>query len=176
MRPELKALYTPAVVESALAAIGVTESRLLSDWHAATYGGLRPDGGCVLRLSHAAHRTGPQIAAELTWMRELIALGIAAPAPLCSAAGRYTEPLGPDGAFTAVAFSLLRGHEIGPDDWNTPLFERWGQLVGRLHRLTLRNRPTHARPQWHESDFLNFERYIPEAETEVKTQARALLA
>lgn len=176
MRPELKALYTPVVADSALAAFGVTEPRLLSDWHAETYGGMRPDGGCVLRLSHVKHRTAAHIGAELAWMRELIALGIAAPAPLRSIHGRHSETLGPDRAFTAVAFGLLRGRAIGPDDWNDALFERWGQLVGRLHHLTLRERPAHPRPQWHESDFLNFERYIPDAEVAVKAQARAILS
>jgi Ser/Thr protein kinase RdoA (MazF antagonist) len=176
VRPELKSLYTTTIVQQALDTFGVTESRLLSDWHAATYGGARSDGGCVLRLSHAAHRTGAQIEAELAWMRELIALSVAAPAPLRSVSGRYAEAIGDDRAFTAVAFGLLRGREIGPDDWGPALFERWGELVGRLHQLTTSHRPAHARPHWHESDFLNIERYIPDAETTVKASARALLA
>jgi Ser/Thr protein kinase RdoA (MazF antagonist) len=176
MRPELKALYTPAVVRQALSVFGLTESRLLSDWHAETYGGARADGRCVLRLSHAAHRTSAQIEAELAWMRELIALGIAAPAPLLSVRGHSVETIGDDHSFTVVAFGLLRGHEISPDDWGPGLFEQWGRLVGRLHRLATQHRPAHARPHWHESDFLNIERYIPDAETAVKDQARALIA
>ena len=176
MRPELKALYTPVIVQQALDAFGVRDSRLLSDWHAATYGGASAGGGCILRLSHAAHRTSLQIEAELAWMRELNTAGIAAPAPLRSVLGNFVETFGDNGAFTAAAFSLLRGRAIGMEDWAPQLFERWGQLVGHLHRLTATQHPAHARPHWHESDFLNIERYIPDSEKVVKARARALIA
>ena len=109
-------------------------------------------------------------------MRELIAAGIAAPAPLPSVHGRFVETFGADGAFTAVAFSLLRGREISADDWAPRLFERWGQLIGQLHKFAVQQRPTHTRPPWHESDFLNIERYIPDSEAMVKDRARVLIA
>ena len=86
------------------------------------------------------------------------------------------EILGDDGVFTAVAFSLLRGREIGPTDWGPELFEQWGGLTGKLHHLTVQHRPAHARPQWHESDFLNIERYIPDSEPAVKNRARTVIA
>ncbi len=176
VRPELKSRYTPEVVAQLQAAFGTSAGKLLSDWHAETYACEGPQGKFVLRLSHRAHRSRTHVEAELAWMRELSAAGFKVPAPLRSVRGNYVEALPADDEFSAAAFSLLQGREIGPEDWRPPLFQQWGRLVGRLHRHSVRNLPAHRRPAWHESDFLNIERYIPDSEPVVKEKARAIIA
>ena len=176
MRPELKSRYTPNVVAQLQAAFGASAGKLLADWHAETYECDSLNGKFVLRLSHSAHRSRAHVEAELAWIRELRAAGFNVPAPLRSLRGNFVESLVADGEFSAAAFSLLQGREIGPDDWRSPLFQEWGRLVGRLHRHSVSHPPAHRRPAWHESDFLNIERYIPDSEPVVKEQARGSIA
>jgi Ser/Thr protein kinase RdoA (MazF antagonist) len=176
MRPELKSRYTAEVIAQLQGAFGASAGKLLSDWHAETYLCDGPRGSFVLRVSHSAHRSRMHVEAELAWMRELSRAGFHVPVPLPSLRGNFVETPMADAEFSGAAFSLLRGREIGPDDWQPALFRRWGRLVGRLHRHSIEHPPAHRRPAWFESDFLNVERYIPDSERAVKKNAREIIA
>lgn len=175
MRPEIAAHYSPQVVGQALDRFGIRNVRVLSDWHARTLQGMRNGETCVLRVSHSAHRTFDEISGEVAWIRDLEAVGIPAPQPLPSLAGRLCEKIEGDGwHMTAVAFSALHGRELTDSDWNQRTFRAWGGLIGRLHRHA-RQAPAYVRKPWYESDFLNFARYLSSEEHFVRENAEALV-
>jgi Ser/Thr protein kinase RdoA (MazF antagonist) len=114
----------------------------------------------VLRLTTDAHRTRALLEAELDFVDHLSAGGLrvarAVPAP--------------DGARVLDASSLVRRGETvhatvvewldgrhftyRSPDIDRPLFRRWGETMGRLHRLscTFEARPGVGRPEWHEDE------------------------
>lgn len=176
MRPEIAQQYTPELIARAFEDFEITDSKVLSAWHAMTFLGNRRGQPCVVRISHSAHRSIAEIEAEVAWMRELIEIGIEAPVPQRSVRGNYCEALANgESQFTAVAFGELRGKEITDDHWNDRTFQAWGELTGRLHRYSRAVRPNHCRKQWHESDFLNFDRYLSPDDELVRERTRAVV-
>jgi len=150
--------------------------KLLSDWHAFTFETHSRDNSYILRVSDDTHRTQADIEAELEWVAFARNGGVTAPAVIPSIHGRCTEVVDAGASrFTAVLFEKLSGKPVADADWNSNLFKRWGELVGRLHRLSVQFRPSKRRPQWQQSDFLNINSYIPDDLSEIKRIGHELL-
>lgn len=150
--------------------------KLLSSWHAFTLEVYRGKTPFILRISDHKHRSRADIEGELEWIEWARKGGVTAPLIIPSQYGQNTEVFdaGPS-LFTAVLFEKLSGRPVADADWNAGLFERWGALVGRLHRLSLGFRPAKPRAFWHDSDFLNVEAYIPDDLNEIKRAGRELI-
>jgi len=73
-----------------------------------------------------------------------------------------------DSYFSVVSYEKLIGEPIGDSLWNETLFRRWGTLLGKLHRLSLKYVPRNRRNTWHESDFPNLEAYIPSTDRDIR--------
>lgn len=150
--------------------------KLLSDWHAFTFEVYRGGNTFILRISDDSHRSVADIEGELEWIEFARRGGIAAPLIIRSKYGRTTEVIdaGPS-QFTAVLFEKLHGKPVTDADWNAGLFERWGALVGRLHRVSTAFHPSKRRAHWWDSEFLNVEAYIPDELFEIKRAAHELI-
>lgn len=65
------------------------------------------------------------------------------------------------------------------EQWNAELFESWGEVMGRMHRLTkdyhLPN-PAWKRQEWYEEDALKLEKYLTPSDTLVREKTEQLLA
>jgi Ser/Thr protein kinase RdoA (MazF antagonist) len=113
----------------------------------------------ILRLTHSSHHTEDEIIAELDWINFLIQQGVPASAPLLSRNNRQTEcyPV-QNSYFVATAFKYAPGHFIdwsSPQDWNPTLIQTFGQIVGRMHRVTKHYNPQNLkqkRSHWYEDD------------------------
>jgi amicoumacin kinase len=153
------------------------ETKLLSDWHAFTFEVRRHGVSYILRVTDDTHRTKSEIEGELEWMIFLRANGITVPSVIPSSKGQILEVLKAlDSEFTAVLFEKFDGRPVSDSDWNSSFFERWGGLVGRLHRLSTGTFRSNARPVWHRSDFLNVDAYIPGNLPKIGNAARELIA
>lgn len=150
--------------------------KLLSDWHAFTFEVYRGEISFILRISDDSHRSVADIEGELEWIEFARRGGVSAPLVIPSKYGRTTEVIeaGPS-QFTAVLFEKLHGKPVVDTDWNSGLFERWGALVGRLHRLSTAFHSSKHRAYWWDSDFLNVDAYIPDDLFEIKQAARELV-
>jgi Ser/Thr protein kinase RdoA (MazF antagonist) len=178
MTSEIKARFNEACLHDILGRYGLeARHQLLSDWHAFTFEVYRGNEPFILRISDDSHRTKEDIEGELEWMAFVQKGGVQVPSVMVSNSGQKNCEVLQAGAstFTAVLFEKLNGRVVSQEDWNEKLFERWGALVGRLHRLSPQFQPVKPRKLWHESDFLNIEAYIPDELAEIKRAARTLL-
>jgi amicoumacin kinase len=80
-----------------------------------------------------------------------------------------------DSYFSVVAYEKLIGEPIGKRLWSDTLFRPWGNLIGRLHRLSRGYVPRKRRYSWYESDFLNLESYIPVGDFEIRAGAQQII-
>jgi len=145
---ELAARY--GVDLETLASFGAFESEVVH--------GTRPDGPIVLKIFNAARRTQDQVHAELDWLRSLRAENLPVVEPVPSLAGRWIEPVTDDqGTAThGAAYRRASGAHVPYAEWRPELIERFGNLIGHLHRHTRTNVPTGPlRPTWRELDALD---------------------
>jgi Ser/Thr protein kinase RdoA (MazF antagonist) len=127
------------------------------------------------------------IQGEVTWVNDMAEYGIPVSPAIPSIKGKLTEiiPDCPSGTyFTVTSFQwapgvLLDDHpEEKAKYWNNDLFKGWGQVLGQIHN----HAQFHAhsleiqRPQWHEYDVLDLDRFIPADQTSVLNTAKNHLA
>jgi amicoumacin kinase len=176
MSPEVHRLFSSEIRDHCFSQFGVTAARLISDWHAFTFDAETSTGPCILKITHSSHRTYDQLEAEAAWLVYLISKGVRAPRIHQSIKSLCVERVpAADGYFSVVSYEKLVGEPIGHTLWNEALFRRWGNLIGRLHRLSQEYVPKIRRYSWHESDFLNLEAYIPFTDREIRAGAERVI-
>ena len=73
---------------------------------------------------------------RLKFMRFLGEHGASIAFPLLSPQGAIYETVAyADHVWIGYTMDLAPGHEVPPDTWDSCLFQRWGQAIGKLHRL-----------------------------------------
>ena len=137
------------------------------------YGYERGGERYVLRIGHSTHRTRQLVQAEIDWLNCLVSHHLPVARPSQSLNGRWVEEISQetgDACFVAAAFERAPGEDLGGGSaaketwWNGKLFEQWGALMGRLHRVAKDYRVAEGaprRPEWDEWPILEFERWIP---------------
>jgi Ser/Thr protein kinase RdoA (MazF antagonist) len=104
------------------------------------------DGPGVLRIHTQGERDEALVLAELDWVQFLYASGVRVPPPLPTLDGRWAVrfPLNEETSVYAAAFRLMPGVHpdirIG-DRWNLQLVERMGEVLGRMHALSVEYEP-----------------------------------
>lgn len=101
--------------------------------------GFRRDGrDLILRVTHSSHRSRELIESELHFVGYLAEGGVRAAKPVPSYSGRRTETVhAEDGYFTLACFEQAPGGlvQAGHPAWGPRLFEGWGEITGRMHKL-----------------------------------------
>ncbi len=176
MSPEVHRLFSSEIRDQCFSRFGVTDAHLISDWHAFTFDAETSTGPCILKITHSSHRTYDQLEAEAEWLVYLVGKGVRAPRIHQSIKSLCVERVpAADGYFSVVSYEKLVGEPIGDTLWNEALFRRWGNLIGRLHRLSQEYVPKIRRHSWHKSDFLNLEAYIPFTDREIRAGAERVI-
>lgn len=123
-----------------------------------------PQGQYFLRFNHATERQPEWIAAELEYIQRVAEGGLRVSRPLPSRAGRLVESVDTElGVFHAVLLELIPGRHLEFDELDLPAFERWGRVVGQVHRAGQGPRIAN-RPGW--TDWLAMaRRTLPPSET-----------
>jgi Ser/Thr protein kinase RdoA (MazF antagonist) len=114
----------------------------------------------VLRISYRPDRTTELITAELHFVNYLAEGGMRVARPVPSERGNLIEVIEAAGVpFTVVSFLKGKGMRVPDNRYRyregAPIeeyFQNWGQVLGKMHRLTKTYQPpskTIRRPEWH---------------------------
>ncbi|MBA2660900.1 MAG: phosphotransferase [Bradymonadaceae bacterium] len=140
-------------------------------------------GERILRLTHQSDRTRELVEAELDWIEDLANRGICVARPLVGRSGQLIESLHAQNGdlYHATAFTFAPGIRVeasDPELWNPTFFERWGEVLGRMHAASVEFKVPQGRPRryaWNEDPMLNFEAYIPAGEGDVIEGCRGIV-
>lgn len=183
MESRIKDRFNEALLEEACQRYGIApgQIRLLDGFESFMYEFDRPGGAFILRLGHSFRRTPELIHGEVDWLNYLAAGGAGVARAVRSQRGELVEQI-PDGLgeqFLATAFVRARGGPPRGAAWNAELFERWGQLIGRLHALTKEYTPSNPawrRPEWNSETNMEVMQFLPVEATEVRQRFQVLMA
>lgn len=136
----------------------------------------------ILRIGHSRRRTPALIQGEVDWINYLAAGGAGVARAILSEDNQLVESISDreDGQFLATAFVKAPG---GPahatDRWGKALFEPYGRLLGRIHKLTRTYEPSDPawhRPQWDDDISINLDKLLPAQEENVRARYHELMA
>jgi Ser/Thr protein kinase RdoA (MazF antagonist) len=140
----------------------------------------RADGEFILRIGHSFRRTPELIQGEVDWLNYLAAGGAGVARAVSSVNNRLVEQI-PDGLeeqFLVTAFVKAQGGPPRGSAWNAALFERWGRLLGRIHRLSKDYHPPDPawrRLEWDDEVMLEVEQWLPASAGEIVNQFHELM-
>lgn len=128
--------------------VALSDLTLVGDFDSFIYEYPSSDGGRILRVSHSSKRNPELVMGELDWLSYLEKGGASVCAPIPSLSGRWLEELDDNhgGTFIVSAFIRAEGDSPKYTHWNTTGCEIYGELLGRIHRLSKDYSP--ADPRW----------------------------
>jgi Ser/Thr protein kinase RdoA (MazF antagonist) len=175
MSPAVHNLFSNEIRDHCFSRFHVTDAHLISDRHSFIFDAKTSTGPCILKVTHPSHRTYEHLEAEVAWLSYLIARGVRAPRNQRSINSLFIERVpAANGYFSVVSYEKLVGETIEDALLTEALFRPWGTLIGQLHRLSSGYLPKARRYAWHESDFLDLERYIP-TDHDIRNNAQKII-
>ena len=181
MEKVIKERYSDDILQMAMQHYGITSEqiRLLDGFESFIYEFERDQEACILRISHSHRRSASLIRGEIDWINYLAAGGASVAKAIPSENGEPVEPIEDEkgGHFLATAFVKAGGKPPTKAVWNADLFERYGQLLGRMHALTKDYQPPDAswkRPEWDAPGMLELEAWLPASESSTLEKAHQL--
>ncbi len=140
----------------------------------------------ILRLTDSEHRTPEAIHGELEWIAHLADNGVSVSRAVQSKSGGLVETIPLDLGnrnegicFSAAMFEKAPGKHAGPEDWNERLFEQWGEMTARMHRLAKSfqpSRPEYKRRHWRDDEDLDIAAILPAGHELVIARFEELIA
>lgn len=172
--------FTEAVEQEAAARYGIVELKKFGGFESFVYEFEQDGKGHILKITHTIRRSEAYIMGELDWLNYLADKGVAVARAVPSPNGRLIERIEDgDGAWLVIAYEKAPGHGPTAEDWDGPLFEEWGRVIGQTHRLTQSyqlSNTAYKRQEWHEEEQLKARKYLPESEAAVIAVADELMA
>ena len=182
MEPRIKTRFNDPILHAAMQRYDIAEGniRLLDGFESFLFEFERDGQPGILRLGHSLRRSPQLIQAEVDWINYLAAGGAGVARALFSASGRLVEALddGQGGQFLATAFERARGKDADDSEWTPALFERYGELIGRIHALSRSYTPPHpdcVRYAWDEDDNVNVVQFLPAQDGDIAAHFAVLL-
>lgn len=183
MEARIRNRFTPSILADAAARYGTEEETLheLDGAESFIFEFTRTGQPLILRLGHSLRRTPNLIRGEVDWINYLARGGAAVAPAVLSDNGELVELIddGAGGHYLATAFVKAPG---GPPAWaelTAGFIEHYGQVIGRMHRLTqvyLPADPAWQRPQWDDPAMTDASTFLPESEAYTRQQVTALIA
>lgn len=172
MEKEVVEVYTDKIQQEAAKMYGTSKEKLKLLGDAENFVYEYPCDGKprILRVTHSTHRTANQIRGEIDWLNYLADNSVPAAKAYDSPQGNLVEVVNSDDGsyFMIVSFEKAQGRILGPGEWTPELIQKWGRIVGQMHRLT-KDYPDPGdeirREHWYEFDYLDVRRYLPESES-----------
>ncbi|MBW7877517.1 MAG: phosphotransferase [Candidatus Cloacimonetes bacterium] len=179
MEQNVSQWMSPQVQSQACAFFGieVRSLALMGDMENYVYQGVSQQGRRVLRLTHSSHRAEDEILAEMEFIDYLHRSGCDVAFPILSQNYSLVENIElPDGTqFFVCCFEHATGRltdPANPNDFNPTLYRVWGYAIGQMHYYSRQMpRARHQRRAWHESEYLNLDRYMPLQEDRLLREA-----
>lgn len=125
----------------------------------------------ILKITHSLRRSAEYIKGEIDWLNYLANNGVSAARAFPSKNGNLVEII--DGEmpyFIAISYEKADGKLVTEDEWHSNLFSKWGQVIGKMHKLTKKYKIkdiSYKRQEWYEDDLLNVEKYLSLSQTKV---------
>ncbi|MEZ4622554.1 MAG: phosphotransferase [Caldilineaceae bacterium] len=183
MEQRIRDRFNPQILAETAARYGVDAAQLqeLDGFESFIFEFTRDDQPLILRLGHSLRRSPNLIRGEVDWINYLARGGAGVARAVDSTQGELVELIddGLGAYFLATVFVKAAG---GRPAWEaqTPAFlERYGQAIGRMHRLTKAYTPTDAtceRPHWDSPELAGFYDYLPAGEAYTRDALSALYA
>jgi len=171
METEIKARYTDSILHEAMRRYGITPDhiRLLDGFESFIYEFERDGGEYILRIGHSLRRTIELIQGEVSWINHLAQGGAGVSRAILSLNGQLVEAIDDEGGgqFLATAFVKAQGRPIWEIGWTPDAYERYGELLGRIHALSCTYTPpdpTFKRPEWDDPRNMEADRWLPPSE------------
>ena len=182
MEKKIKDRYNQAIFLEAVGRYGIEadQIRLLDGFESFIYEFERGGHAYILRIAHSIRRTLPLIHSEVDWINHLSEGGAPVAKAIRSDQGRLVELVedGVGGQFLLTTFVKARGNPPRKEDMTPQLFEKYGQLLGRMHALSKVYEPANAewrRPRWNDPIMLEVEKYLPETDGLVLERFKELM-
>jgi Ser/Thr protein kinase RdoA (MazF antagonist) len=187
MEPRIKERFNDPILHEAMQRYGIADGhiQLLDGFESFMFEFTRNDQpgmkNEILRIGHSLRRTPQLIQAEVDWLNSLAAGGAGVAKALLSAQGNLIEAVddGQGGQFLVTAFAKAPGDHARGETWNAALFERYGQLIGRMHRLSKAYTPPHPaclRYHWDDDINASVEAFMPAEDGQITAAYRATFA
>ncbi|TLS37962.1 phosphotransferase enzyme family protein [Pseudalkalibacillus caeni] len=171
MEQAVEKLFSEELLHKACALFntGTEETKKHGDFENYVFEVYRDKKPYILRLTHSSHRKENDVLAELQWINFLKEQNCRVIEAYPSVNGKLTEVLeAEDTYFIACLFEKAPGKMIDfkeKSSWNSTLFKKWGETIGRMHRATTGYEASEdaRRPSWIEDDLIDIEKYVSEA-------------
>lgn len=174
MEKRIKDRFNDQILQEAMKYYRITEDNihLLDGFESFMYEFNRGDQAFILRLAHSIRRNENLIQGEVDWINYLYHGGASVSQAILSEGGNLVEsiPDAHDGYFLTTAFAKAQGQPPGKEMWDETLFEKYGQLIGRMHALSKKYSPpdpSWKRPEWDDPGMLDIDIWLPVSESNV---------
>ncbi len=141
---------TPTDVAKAARLFGISAAERIGGFENALFRSSDPPGR-ILRLTHTSRRSVELVLAEFEFMAHVAAQGVPVVAPIRSQDGQLVAEvdIGSGDRLVVACMSEASGRIRRRDDWTDAEIERYGELLGALHRATGTFVPSGTlRPLW----------------------------
>ncbi|MAS36972.1 MAG: hypothetical protein CL610_23410 [Anaerolineaceae bacterium] len=183
MEPAVQARYHDAILTEAMRRYGIAEGdiHLLDGFESFMYAYERAGQSFILRIGHSLRRSVDLIQGEVDWLNYLAAGGVSVAAAHTSLQSELVECIddGQGGQFLVTAFTRAPGRSPEIADWQPPLFEEYGRMIGRMHRLTQAYQlpdPAWKRFEWDAPGMLDIDDWLTADHDAIRRQYEPLKA
>ncbi len=150
MKVEIKNRFSDDLLREAIDRYGISPDKvkLLGDFDSFVYEFERSGQNGILRISHSSKRSASLVRGELDWIGHLVQGGAAVSAATPSESGELLEELDDEHGETFLVAAFRRAEGVSPKsgEWTREITEQYGELLGRIHRLSRNYSPTN--PAW----------------------------
>lgn len=130
---------------------------------------LTDQGTYFIRITN--YKTYEEQLEEVTYTNFLYENGLDVPPILPSLQGNLVEKLTLDKELFTVLYKAAPGIHLPRCKWNSTIFKKLGQQIGKLHRISKtfeKAKPVKYINDWYENEEYNFLKYIPKEETTIR--------
>ncbi|SFM28302.1 Phosphotransferase enzyme family protein [Paenibacillus sp. 1_12] len=131
-----------------------TDTKLLGGYNGNVFEVGRNVKFVVKILERSVNPVNSQIS-ELEWLAYLHSHGVSVVRPLRVKGNEYIQQINNETYF--VAYEKINGSPVKPNDmkiWGTAFFERWGEMVGKMHSVSKSYSPNNEHLQWFQNTVL----------------------
>lgn len=137
---------------------------------------LTAQGTYFVRITN--YKTYEEQLEEVTYTNFLYQKGLGVPPIIPSLKANLVEKITLDKEVFAVLYKAAPGIHLPRNEWNSNVFKKLGQQIGKLHRASKNFEsiePVKHINDWYQNEEYNFLNYIPKEETTIKEIASDVL-
>lgn len=166
MIPAIQKQFTEQIRLEAIQRYGIPadQVRSVGGFESFVYEYRKKGKSYILKITHTLRRSIPYIFGEIEWLNHLADQGLSVSRVVPSTRGHMVEeiPAG-QGSFLAISYAKAPGTPITAEVWDESLFEKWGELLGKIHHATKEytlSSPAYKRQEWEDEEQLKADKYL----------------